>query len=111
MIQFVFRLNTHVKPLIWIESVIEKHAHSRVEIMVKAKSQFKRRSTANNVEIMIPVPNDSDSPKFKTTIGLSQYSVKCLLSFSVLQVTVNMCRSRMLSAGTSSHFLVGRNIS
>ena len=37
--------------------------------MVKAKSQFKRRSTANNVEIMIPVPNDADSPKFKTTIG------------------------------------------
>ena len=36
---------------------------------VKAKSQFKRRSTANNVEIMIPVPNDADSPKFKTTIG------------------------------------------
>ncbi|CAL4206675.1 unnamed protein product, partial [Meganyctiphanes norvegica] len=39
-----YRLNTHVKPLIWIESVIERHAHSRVEIMVKAKSQFKRRS-------------------------------------------------------------------
>ena len=66
---FISRLNTHVKPLIWIESVIERHAHSRVEIMVKAKSQFKRRSTANNVEIMIPVPNDADSPKFKTTIG------------------------------------------
>ena len=59
-----------MKPLIWIESVIEKHAHSRVEIMVKDKSQFKRRSTANNVEIMIPVPNDADSPKFKTTIGI-----------------------------------------
>ena len=56
-----YRLNTHVKvifhsdsskfnvvflnsqPLIWIESVIERHAHSRIEIMVKAKSQFKRR--------------------------------------------------------------------
>ncbi|ROT71014.1 AP-1 complex subunit mu-1 [Penaeus vannamei] len=37
-----YRLNTHVKPLIWIESVIERHAHSRVEYMVKAKSQFKR---------------------------------------------------------------------
>ena len=24
-----YRLNTHVKPLIWIESVIERHAHSR----------------------------------------------------------------------------------
>ncbi|KFO24684.1 AP-1 complex subunit mu-1 [Fukomys damarensis] len=34
-----------------------------------AKSQFKRRSTANNVEIHIPVPNDADSPKFKTTVG------------------------------------------
>ena len=49
--------------------MIERHDHSRVEIMVKAKSQFKRRSTANNVEIMIPVPSDADSPKFKTTIG------------------------------------------
>ena len=58
-----------VKPLIWIESVIERHAHSRIEYMVKAKSQFKRRSTANNVEIIIPVPNDADGPKFKTTIG------------------------------------------
>ncbi|CAB3369166.1 Hypothetical predicted protein [Cloeon dipterum] len=69
-----YRLNTHVKPLIWIESVIERHAHSRVEYMIKAKSQFKRRSTANNVEIIIPVPADADSPKFKTTIGSVKYA-------------------------------------
>merc|ERR1711953_94652 len=69
-----YRLNTHVKPLIWIESVIERHAHSRIEYMVKAKSQFKRRSTANNVEIIIPVPNDADGPKFKTTIGHCKYA-------------------------------------
>ena len=31
----------------------------------QAKSQFKRRSTANNVEISVPVPLDADSPKFK----------------------------------------------
>ena len=49
--------------------MIERHAHSRVEYMVKAKSQFKRRSTANNVEIIIPVPPDASAPKFKTTIG------------------------------------------
>uniref|UniRef100_A0A2K5XP31 AP-1 complex subunit mu-2 n=1 Tax=Mandrillus leucophaeus TaxID=9568 RepID=A0A2K5XP31_MANLE len=30
-----YRLSTQVKPLIWIESVIEKFSHSRVEIMVK----------------------------------------------------------------------------
>lgn len=68
-----YRLNTHVKPLIWIESVIEKHSHSRVEYMIKAKSQFKRRSTANNVEIIISVPSDVDSPKFKTTVGYAKY--------------------------------------
>lgn len=39
----------------------------------QAKSQFKRRSTANNVEIIIPVPLDADSPKFKTTIGSVKY--------------------------------------
>ncbi|KAG2461461.1 AP1M1 protein, partial [Polypterus senegalus] len=68
-----YRLNTHVKPLFWIESVIEKYSHSRVEIMVKAKSQFKQRSTANNVEIMVPVPSDADSPKFKTSTGSAKW--------------------------------------
>lgn len=40
----------------------------------QAKSQFKRRSTANNVEIIIPVPSDADSPKFKTSIGSVKYT-------------------------------------
>merc|ERR1712183_1180409 len=75
-----YRLNTHVKPLIWVESVIEKHPHSRIEIMVKAKSQFKRRSTANNVEITVPVPNDADTPKFKASVG----SVKWMPATSTL---------------------------
>ncbi|KAF6770424.1 hypothetical protein AHF37_09829 [Paragonimus kellicotti] len=68
-----YRLNTHVKPLIWVEAIIEKHAHSRMEYMVKAKAQFKRRSTANQVEIHIPVPSDVDSPRFKTTMGSAKY--------------------------------------
>ncbi|XP_067846103.1 AP-1 complex subunit mu-1-like isoform X2 [Heptranchias perlo] len=68
-----YRLYTQVKPLIWIESVIEKYSHSRVEIMVKAKSQFKHRSTANNVEIFVPVPSDADSPKFKTSTGSAKW--------------------------------------
>lgn len=40
----------------------------------QAKSQFKRRSTANNVEIIIPVPTDADTPKFKTTVGSCKYA-------------------------------------
>ena len=38
-----YRLNTAVKPLIWVEAVVEPHSHSRIEYMVKAKSQFKSR--------------------------------------------------------------------
>jgi len=68
-----YRMPTSVKPLIWVESVIERHSHSRVEYMIKCKSQFKRRSTANNVVINIPVPNDADSPKFKSTQGQVKY--------------------------------------
>uniref|UniRef100_A0A671T7S7 AP-1 complex subunit mu-2-like n=1 Tax=Sinocyclocheilus anshuiensis TaxID=1608454 RepID=A0A671T7S7_9TELE len=78
---------TNVKPLIWIESVIEKFSHSRVEIMYmktdliqslsfslfQAKGQFKKQSVANNVEIRVPVPSDADSPKFKTSTGHAKY--------------------------------------
>ena len=37
----------------------------RVNAHQQCKSQFKRRSTANDVEIKVPVPQDADSPKFK----------------------------------------------
>jgi hypothetical protein len=62
-----YRLSTQVKPLIWVETVIEAHGRSRVEYMVKAKSQFKNRSVANHVEILIPVPPDVDSPAFRVS--------------------------------------------
>jgi hypothetical protein len=42
--------------------------------MIKAKSQFKRRSIANNVEITIPVPSDADSPRFRTSTGTIRYA-------------------------------------
>jgi AP-1 complex subunit mu len=70
-----YRLNTHVKPLIWVEAVVDAgHSRSKVEIMIKAKSQFKARSVANNVEIHIPVPSDADTPSFKTSIGSVKYT-------------------------------------
>lgn len=69
----VYRLNTNVRPLIWIGTLVDRHSASRIEYTVKAKSNFKRRSTANNVEIIIPVPSDADSPVFKTSIGKVEY--------------------------------------
>lgn len=64
-----YRLNTAVKPLIWVDCKITKHSNSRIEIVARAKAQFKRRSTASNVEITIPVPEDADSPKLSSTAG------------------------------------------
>lgn len=32
-----YRLNTQSKPLMLIESVIERHSHSRVEYMIKVR--------------------------------------------------------------------------
>jgi AP-1 complex subunit mu len=68
-----YRLNTQIKPLIWVEAMVESHQHSRVEYLVKARSQFKARSTANNVGIFIPVPPDADSPKFRANTGTVKY--------------------------------------
>jgi AP-1 complex subunit mu len=85
----VYRLNTQVRPLLWIEAHVEPHSHSRVEYMIKAKSNFKRRSTANNVEIVIPVPTDADSPAFKCSIG---------------KVEVRLWLRRRNRAGKHTHF-------
>ncbi|KAJ0037989.1 hypothetical protein Pint_22881 [Pistacia integerrima] len=37
------KFHQYVKPLIWVEAQVEKHSRSRVEILVKARSQFKER--------------------------------------------------------------------
>ncbi|KAH8914006.1 AP-1 complex subunit MU-1-like protein [Atractiella rhizophila] len=68
-----YRLNTQVKPLIWAEASIKHHKGSRVEYIVKVRAQFKRRSTANNVEVHIPVPDDADTPRFRAAGGTVQY--------------------------------------
>jgi AP-1 complex subunit mu len=76
-----YRINTTVKPQFLVEAVVERHSHSRVEYLVQAKSQFKRRSAANNVEIRVPVPADAASPKFRTNMGTVRYSPEenCML--------------------------------
>lgn len=81
-----YRLSTQVKPLIWVEAVVEPHKSSRVEYMIKTKSQFKNRSIANNVEIIIPVPSDVDSPSFKASIGnVTYYPDKNVVVWAIKQ--------------------------
>ncbi len=93
-----YRLSTPVKPLVWVEAAVESHKGSRVEYVVKVLAQFKRRSTASNVEIYVPVPDDADSPKFR--VSLLDFLVGCvadgldrrrLVRCSMLLIRVRLC--------------------
>ena len=41
---------------------MERPSRSRTDYVVKARSQFKERSVATNVEIILPLPNDATAP-------------------------------------------------
>ncbi|XP_059642638.1 AP-1 complex subunit mu-2-like [Cornus florida] len=69
-----YRLGTQVKPLIWVEARVETYSKSRIEITVKARSQFRERSNATNVEIELPVPCDATNPSIRTSMGSATYA-------------------------------------
>jgi len=104
-----YRLSQAVKPLVWVEAAVEHHRGSRVEYMVKCRAQFKRRSTANNVEIYVPVPDDADTPKFR--VGLKVlYSESALLTarrhqqalFNMLPINQHLFGKSSSSAGVAT---------
>lgn len=68
-----YRLNTQVKPLIWVDAVIEQR-QTRVDYRVEAKAQLKPRAIAHNVKIAIPVLPDVDTPNFKCSSGRAKYT-------------------------------------
>lgn len=68
-----YRLTTSIKPLIWCDVKMQTHSNSRIEISCKAKAQIKKKSIATNVEILIPVPDDADTPSFKYSHGSIKY--------------------------------------
>jgi len=67
-----YRLDQRVKPLIMVESHVEKSS-SRIEFTIKAKAQFKSDSTASEVQILIAVPKDCSKPKFSAATGIAKY--------------------------------------
>ncbi len=69
-----YRLSTAVKPLFWVEALVEKHGASRVDYMVKIRSQFKEKSIANAVCVTLPVPPDATDPIVRTNAGAAEYA-------------------------------------
>lgn len=58
-----------MKPLILVNCKTKVHKHSRIEILCSVRTQIKKKSTANNVEVIIPIPEDADTPKFSPEYG------------------------------------------
>lgn len=63
-----------LRPLFWVDCRVEKFTESTVEYTVTVRSQYKRRSAANNVVILVPVPADADTPRLKATLGTAEYA-------------------------------------
>merc|ERR1711924_32582 len=61
------------RPLIQVEVSTQRHGTSRVAMLVKARSTYKKSSTANAVEICVPVPCDADTPQAKANFGQVKY--------------------------------------
>lgn len=59
--------------MIWVEVSKEHSTPTKIEYNIKAKSNYRNKSIAHNVEIMIPVPNDVKNPIFKTFNGIVHY--------------------------------------
>lgn len=58
-----------MKPLILVNCKTVVHKHSRIEIVCSVKAQIKKKLTANNVEVVIPLPEDADTPNFSPEYG------------------------------------------
>lgn len=58
-----------MKPLIAVNCKTKVHKHSRIEILCTVKAHIKKKSTANNVQVVIPIPDDADTPKFTPEYG------------------------------------------
>ena len=69
-----YRLSQHVRPLITVELRVNRVSRSRTEYLVKAKSQFKERSSAQGVEIALPLPRDATSPAVRASSGTATHA-------------------------------------
>ena len=69
-----YRLSAAIKPIIHIDSTIERYKRARIEMLIRARAQYRPQSVAQNVQIKVPVPPDVDTPKAQCTAGRMRYS-------------------------------------
>ena len=68
-----YRVGMTVKPLFYLDVQTKLIGSTKFEVTVVAKALFKSKTTANDVEIHIPIPTDAFNPTFKTASGSVSY--------------------------------------
>jgi AP-1 complex subunit mu len=76
-----YRVSSAVPQVIYVESLVERYEGSRVELFIRARSDFRPQSVAQSVLIRVPVPPDVDPPMAQCSTGKMKYSPKdnCLI--------------------------------
>lgn len=49
-------MDIRVKPLFSVDVIVETPSNTKISFVVKVKSNYKEKSIANNVDILVPVP-------------------------------------------------------
>jgi hypothetical protein len=81
-------------PPFWIDCQVEHHGASRVEFMVKIRSQFKQKVQAQTVEVSVPCPPDCQNPVTKQSAVrflCSCMQVPCLIGLAGAHRAAQQC--------------------
>ena len=68
-----YRVGMTVKPLFYLDVQTKQIGSTKFEVTVLCKALFKSKTTANDVEVHIPIPTDAFNPTFKTASGNVSY--------------------------------------
>lgn len=68
-----YRITSELQPLISVECAVERHSRSRIEYVVKVRSNLKDRHQASGVELVIPMPADAMAPQARASHGSVEY--------------------------------------
>lgn len=69
-----YRISGPLKPLIWIEPRVERTSRTRVDYLIRVRSDFKERNQATSLAIHVPVHQDAVDPSLKPSHGTATYS-------------------------------------
>ena len=83
-----YRLNTQVKPLIWVECVVESHSGSRIEYMLKVRIWVRLKS-GNRLMVLRQKHNLNDGQQ--QTMWRSQYRFQTMPTHQGFVQTLDLC--------------------